>query len=101
MDIDDLLGLGEYELPDVLTLADMAADLDLPLETVRTYLKRARRHRAHNCPRPGDLPEPDVRLGQAIGWTRATYEEWKSSRPGRGVGGGRGNRRYSRGYDGR
>ncbi|MBM6699222.1 hypothetical protein H7U32_02535 [Bifidobacterium pullorum subsp. saeculare] len=35
------------------------------------------------------LPEPDVMVGRARGWSEATIDAWNAARPGRGVGGGR------------
>lgn len=36
-----------------------------------------------------ELPEPDALIGRTRGWLPETIAEWNSSRPGRGVGGGR------------
>ncbi|PLS26020.1 hypothetical protein [Bifidobacterium parmae] len=35
------------------------------------------------------LPEADVTVGRARGWSETTIDEWNAARPGRGVGGGR------------
>lgn len=35
------------------------------------------------------LPEPDVLVGHARGWSETTIDQWNTNRPGRGVGGGR------------
>lgn len=31
-----------------------------------------------------ELPRPDVIVGKAKGWTKATIDEWRESRPGQG-----------------
>lgn len=77
-------------LPEHLDTEDIAHDLGVELDTVRTYLKRARRNRQAGNPRPGDLPEPDAPpRGGRPRWKRSTYLAWKQNRPGRGAGGGR------------
>lgn len=78
------------ELPERLTMADIAADLGVKWDTVNTYKKRATRNRLAGTPRPGDLPEPDASHGRTPGWKRETYLVWKTDqRPGQGKGGGR------------
>ncbi|WP_295729086.1 AlpA family transcriptional regulator [uncultured Bifidobacterium sp.] len=39
------------------------------------------------------LPQPDVLVGRARGWSEKTIDAWNASRPGRGVGGGRPRRK--------
>lgn len=34
-----------------------------------------------------NMPEPDVMVGHARGWTRESIEAWNNARPRRGVGG--------------
>ncbi len=36
-----------------------------------------------------NLPDPDVTVGKARGWSPETIEAWLPTRPGRGTGGGR------------
>ena len=75
---------------------DIASDLGVGVESVRTYHKRATANRRKaerdddpTAIRPGDLPAPDKVKGRTPMWLRSTYEEWKAQRPGRGAGGGR------------
>ena len=35
--------------------------------------------------RNGKLPVPDVRIGDRLGWTTASIDEWFLSRPGQGA----------------
>ncbi|WP_032707466.1 hypothetical protein [Salinispora arenicola] len=77
------------ELPEVLTLADIAKDLGLLKATVATYHHDATRRRREGRPRRGDLPEPDAPQGRRPRWKRPTYLRWKTNRPGQGAGGGR------------
>lgn len=60
-----------------LTMTDIAARLGIEPGTVRKYRSSGR------------LPEPDIMLGATPGWLPATIDTWATSRPGRGVGGGR------------
>lgn len=39
--------------------------------------------------RPGGLPDPDAMVGRQPVYFRATFEQWRESRPGQGAGGGR------------
>ena len=39
------------------------------------------------------LPQPDVLVGHARGWSEKTIDAWNAARPGRGVGGGRPRRK--------
>lgn len=36
-----------------------------------------------------DLPEPDVMIGRARGWSAESVDEWIRNRPGKGAGAGR------------
>ena len=80
--------MSEADLPERVTMPDIAGDLGLPLDTIHTYKTRSDRHRRQGRPRRGDLPEPDASLGRTPGWWRETYLRWKENRPGRGAGGG-------------
>lgn len=51
--------------------AEVAAYLGLAPGTVRGYASQ------------GKMPEPDVRVGQISGWSKATIDAWE--RPGRGA----------------
>ncbi len=46
--------------PRYVDLAWMAAELNLPVATLRTYHKRSQRNRRDNHPLPSDLPAPDA-----------------------------------------
>ncbi|GGM77096.1 hypothetical protein GCM10012275_54660 [Longimycelium tulufanense] len=73
-------------------LGEIAAYLDVAVESVRTYRRRARANREAGTPKPGDLPEPDGWTGRGRGpwWWPATIIRWDAyDRPGQGTGGGR------------
>ncbi len=53
--------------------AEVAAYLGLSAQTIRNYAAEGR------------MPEPDVRIGTIGGWSKATIDEWKANRPGRGA----------------
>ncbi|MGI8537077.1 MAG: helix-turn-helix transcriptional regulator [Mycobacteriales bacterium] len=56
-----------------LSYADIAALTGLQVATLRKYAMQ------------GHLPPPDARIGRAPGWTAATIEHWRATRPGRGA----------------
>lgn len=51
---------------DLLTYADLAADVGVSTSTLRAYVSRSQ----------GGLPAPDGRLGQSPYWKRATVTPW-------------------------
>lgn len=59
------------------------------------YLSRAQIARylglksVHSLANNGDLPEPDVLVGTRRGWSPATIDAWRASRPGSGRWGAR------------
>lgn len=57
---------------DQLTWAQLAALVNLPVQTLRTYRLR------------GALPEPDGYLGRTPWWYRSTIVHWAKVRPLRG-----------------
>lgn len=73
----------------VWDIAAIAARLGVGYATVRTYHGQATRRRRERRPLPGDLPAPDVRVGQSPGWYPDNIEAWIARRPGRGFGAGR------------
>lgn len=72
-----------------LTLPDIAARIDVGVDSIRVYHQRAAKNRRAGSPRPGDLPAPDNTFGRSPVWTEQTVADWIAARPGRGVGGGR------------
>lgn len=64
-----------------MTLAEIAKAAGITVDSARTYHKRATAHRTAGHPRPGDLPEPDITLGQTPGWKAATIDRWLATRP--------------------
>lgn len=72
-----------------MDLAAVADHLGISADSARTYHTRAQHNRRIGNPRPGDLPEPDLIVAGRPAWTKETIETWTSSRPGKGVGGGR------------
>jgi hypothetical protein len=72
-----------------LTLAEIAADIDVTVGSMRVYHQRALKNRRDNTTRPGDLPPADATFSRTPAWTRQTVDAWKLKRPGRGSGGGR------------
>lgn len=74
--------------PKLLGYEEVATRIGVEIRAVRTYLAKARAHRAAGNPRPGDLPEPDLVIGKSPAWYEATIVKWEKHRPGRGAGGG-------------
>lgn len=81
------------KLTTYLTLADIAHEINVGIDSMRTYHQRASRNRRANTSRPGDLPAPDETFGRSPVWNEETINEWIANRPGRGAGGGRPPRR--------
>ena len=79
--LEDALRALLDERPEILDLEAIAHRADITVDTARGYQKRATRNRAANNPRPGDLPAPDVTLGQTPGWYAQTIDAWLTSRP--------------------
>lgn len=73
----------------LLTLADIAEEIGVTVDSIRVYHQRATKNRRDKNPRPGDLPAPDQTFGRSPVWDRSTVQDWISRRPGRGAGGGR------------
>lgn len=63
---------------DLAAIAEMAG---IERESIKTYHKRAAANRAAGNPRPGDLPQEDIRLGRTPGWDLRTIEKWLIERP--------------------
>lgn len=80
--------VGVMSKPKLLGYQEVAEEIGVDIRAVRTYLAKARAHRAEGNPRPGDLPEPDFTIGKSPAWEAKTIAAWKKKRPGRGVGGG-------------
>jgi len=91
-------------LAECLTLEDIAREMSWSAATAGKYRQRG--------PEQHGLPEPDAVVGRTPVWFRVTFEQWRASRPGRGVGGGQpaqrskgapappdGTRPYRRGHD--
>ena len=74
---------------ELLTLQDVAARINVGVDSIRVYHQRAVKNRRDGNPRPGDLPAPDDTFGRSPVWKLRTIEKWEARRPGRGVGGGR------------
>lgn len=75
----------------LLDYEQLAEYLGIGIESARAYNARATHHRRlaakHGDPnyvRPGDLPEPDLYVGQSPAWFESTIEKWNAARPGRG-----------------
>ena len=73
----------------LLTLADIAEEIGVTVDSIRVYHQRATKNRRAGTERPGDLPEPDDVFGRSPVWHRSTIRRWIDRRPGRGAGGGR------------
>ena len=73
----------------LLTLADIAEEIGVSVDSIRVYHQRATKNRRLEAERPGDLPEPDETFGRSPVWRRSTIRAWIERRPGRGTGGGR------------
>lgn len=73
----------------ILDLAGIAERCGLTYSTVQGYHTLAARRRREGASRPGDLPEPDDRIGGHPVWFAETIARWESERPGQGKGGGR------------
>ncbi len=67
-----------------LDLRAIAERIGVGVDSARTYHKRATANREKGDPRPGDLPEPDIRLGRIPGWSPRTIDRWERKRPRRG-----------------
>lgn len=77
---------GVMSKPKLLGYAEVSARLGVEIRAVRTYLAKARAHRAAGDPRPGDMPEPDLTVGRSPAWLESTIVAWEKRRPGQGVG---------------
>jgi len=64
-----------------LDLRAIAERIGIGHDSARTYHKRATANREAGNPRPGDLPEPDIRLGGIPGWAAETIDTWEQQRP--------------------
>lgn len=64
-----------------LTLARIADRAGITTDSARTYHKRATANRHAGNPRPGDLPAPDLQLGNVPAWDEATILAWLAGRP--------------------
>lgn len=84
--VDNLEGM---TAPTLLDIRAVAAALTLTERTVRNYHQLAERRRREGTSRPGDFPPPDQRFGRTPVWKASTIRQWKTHRPGQGVGGGR------------
>lgn len=73
----------------LLTLADIAAEIGVSVDSIRVYHQRASKNRRAGTERPGDLPAPDETFGRSPVWKSSTVRKWIDKRPGRGAGGGR------------
>jgi predicted DNA-binding transcriptional regulator AlpA len=72
----------EDPLLDTAAVADI---VNLPVTTIRIYLKRTRARVAEGLPaRPHDFPVQDETFGRSPVWHRSTIEAWLSARPGPG-----------------
>ncbi|QAY16205.1 MerR-like helix-turn-helix DNA binding domain protein [Arthrobacter phage Sonali] len=80
--------IGVMSKPKLMGYQEVAERIGVDIRAVRTYLAKARAHRAAGAPRPGDLPEPDFTIGKSPAWEARTIEAWLKKRPGRGAGGG-------------
>ena len=72
--------------PKLLGYAEVAERIGVDVRAVRTYLAKARAHRAEGTSTKGDLPEPDLIIGKSPAWHEATIARWEKNRPGRGSG---------------
>lgn len=72
-----------------LTLQDIAAVIEVGIDSMRVYHARALKNRRAGKPRPGDLPAPTETFGRSPVWDADTITAWIDARPGRGAGGGR------------
>ncbi|QGJ93545.1 helix-turn-helix DNA binding protein [Arthrobacter phage Mufasa8] len=75
---------GVMAKPKLLGYEQVAERIGVDIRAVRTYLAKARQHRAEGNPRPGDMPEPDLVIGLSPAWFESTIARWEKKRPGRG-----------------
>lgn len=75
----------------ILGFKELSELLGVGINSVHTYHARATQHRKQAAEsgdltlvRPGDLPAPDGRFGNAPYWYPRTIERWIQQRPGRG-----------------
>ncbi|WP_106539832.1 hypothetical protein [Haloactinopolyspora alba] len=78
--------MSQTEFLDLAAVAELA---DIGVDSARTYHTRAAANRRAGTPKPGDLPPPDLVIANRPAWKPATIEQWLTTRPGRGTGGGR------------
>lgn len=72
----------EDPLLDTAAVADL---VNLPVTTIRIYLKRTRARIADGqLVRPHDFPVQDDTFGRSPVWNRSTIEAWLAARPGPG-----------------
>lgn len=75
---------GVMSKPKLLGYAEVSARIGVEIRAVRTYLAKARAHRAAGAPLPGDMPEPDLIIGLSPAWFESTIAAWEKRRPGPG-----------------
>lgn len=80
----------------MMDLRAIAVAIGVTYRTMRNYHTNAKKHRRLAAEhgdlsyiRPGDLPPPDRIDGRVPKWSQVTIMQWRDSRPGQGVGGGR------------
>jgi hypothetical protein len=71
---------------DVITIDVWARLQGVSKVTAQSNLSKSNKRREAGEPRPGDMPEPDDRVGQTPVYLMGTYRAWEAARPGRSGG---------------